>query len=272
MYRLSPIFTLLLLCFKSLSQEYQVDNDFLKSIDGKYFAFSNYDNDKEQPYGLLFQFKHVPQKTSIEVRNIIALSKWDKGTSYRGSKLELKEIDTTQFVFAGTLKAKYSDGDSAEVECELKIKLYNTEKFETWLYLPADRTVWGYCKTGTFAFAKGLYDKNVAGNTAVAKSTANRRQLSPVAFTDDLSVITYLNGKTFKAATGTEVQIGYSSEFNSYGMMINGRTQAFNLTYTPLTSYKAVVEGDMLSGGRIKVYVNSALHTLQNGTTIYTLK
>ena len=129
---------LLLLCVISLNSfsqsSYTIDGKFLKSVDGKYFAFSYYDEEKEKPYGLMFQLKY--EDSSFIIKNLLALSKWD-GTSYKGTTLTLKEIDTTYLIFEGQLQAKYRDGDTRSVDCELKFYLYSTkDKYETWLYLP----------------------------------------------------------------------------------------------------------------------------------------
>jgi len=256
-----------LLSLNSFSQTtYRIDNNFLKKVDGKFFAFSYYDEEKERPYGLMFQLKYETKDSSFIIKNLTALSKWG-GTSYRGMLLTLKEVDTTFLIFEGKLQATYMDGDVQDVDCELKFYLYSSDnKFETWLYLPAGSTVWGNATIGTQATAKGIYNKNISKQPVSEKQAITE-------LTDNASLISYLHNKTFKSTNGTQVRIGMSSEYNTYGVMINGKTMFFNLTYSILTKYTAIVKGESLvDNSLLKISVDTRTNSLINAGTVYSLQ
>jgi len=260
---------LCLISINGLSQSaYELDADFLKSIDGKYFAFSYYDDAREKPTGLMFQLKYEQKDSSFIIKNLSALSKWD-GTSYKGKLLTLKQVDTAFLLFEGQLQAKYKNGDSQDVECELKIKLFSgTDKIESWLYLPSNKTIWGYAEMGTQATAQKIYDKNISKQPIVVARNQVVTELS-----DDASLIVYLQNKTFKSASGTTVKIGSNSEYNTYGIIINGKMMYFNLTYTILTRYTAIVKGESFTDNSLlKIVVDTKSNSLVNGGSVYSLQ
>ena len=94
-------------------------------------------------------------------------------------------------------------------------------------------------------------------------------------FETEGDVLNYLEGKTFYSNNGSiQVKIGYSSELNSYGVILNGKKTHFNLDITVLSPTIAVVKGASLSNpdGVIKIRVYATKNCLENDGSYYCQK
>ena len=121
---------------------------------------------------------------------------------------------------------------------------------------------------GTQATAKKIYDENIHKQPVV---TAKKQVVTELS--DDASLIAYLQNKTFRSASGTTVKIGSNSEYNTYGIMINGKMMYFNLTYTILTRYTAIVKGESFTDNSLlKIFIDTKSNSLVNGGTVYSLE
>jgi hypothetical protein len=134
--------------------------------------------------------------------------------------------------------------------------------------------------SGLFENTRIASFKAFLGTESAAKTFFNKLPPVPVSkkqesweITDDASLTRYLDGKSFKSYSGTQVKIGYSSEYSTYGITINGKFMYFNLTYIILTKYTAIVKGESLTDNSLlKIIVDTKSNSLVNAGTVYNLQ